>query len=160
MEGRGVLTMASISLQDLRRRLYVKAKADKDWRFWGLYVQVAKLETLRAAYELAKRNDGAPGLDGVTFEAIERAGAEAFLTQLRDELVARTYRPQRNRRVEIPKDGGKVRVLGIPTVAAYCGTVQRPVRFPDRDASVPPTGGPAVTDPLCAASRRQSAVCL
>jgi RNA-directed DNA polymerase len=109
--------MASISLQDLRRRLYVKAKADKDWRFWGLYVQVAKLETLRAAYDLAKRNNGAPGLDGVTFEAIEAAGVEAFLTQLRDELVARTYRPQRNRRVEIPKDGGtKVRVLGVPGI--------------------------------------------
>jgi RNA-directed DNA polymerase len=109
--------MASISLQDLRRRLYVKAKADKDWRFWGLYVQVAKLETLRAAYDLAKRNNGAPGLDGVTFEAIEAAGVEAFLTQLRGELVARTYRPQRNRRVEIPKDGGtKVRVLGVPGI--------------------------------------------
>src|SRR5216684_9089566 len=35
MEGRGVLIMASISLQDLKRRLYSKAKADKDWRFWG-----------------------------------------------------------------------------------------------------------------------------
>ncbi len=99
--------MASISLQDLRRRLYVKAKADKDWRFWGLYVHVAKLETLRAAYDLAKRNNGAPGIDGVTFEAIEAAGVEAFLAQLRDELVARTYRPLRNRRVEIPKDGGR-----------------------------------------------------
>ena len=53
--------MASVSLQDLRRRRYVKAKADKDWRFWGLYVQVGKLETLRAAYDLAKRNNGAPG---------------------------------------------------------------------------------------------------
>ena len=51
MEGRGDLTMASIRLQDLRRRLYVKAKADKDWRFWGLYVHVAKVETLRAAYD-------------------------------------------------------------------------------------------------------------
>ena len=91
--------MASISLQDLRRRLYVKAKADKDWRFWGLYVHVAKPETLRAAYDLAKRNNGAPGIDGVTFEAIEAAGVEAFLAQLRDELVARTYRPLRNRRV-------------------------------------------------------------
>jgi len=110
------MTTASGSLQDLRRRLYVKAKADKDWRFGGLYVQVAKLETLRAAYDLAKRKDGAPGLDGVTFEAIEAAGVEAFLTQLRDELVARTYRPQRNRRVEIPKEGGKVRVLGIPAI--------------------------------------------
>ena len=109
--------MASVSLQDLRRRLYVKAKADKDWRFWGLYVHVAKLETLRAAYDLAKRNNGAPGIDGVTFGAIEAAGVEALLAQLRDELVARTYRPLRNRRVEIPKDDGtKVRVLGIPAI--------------------------------------------
>jgi len=109
--------MAPISLQDLRRRLYVKAKADKDWRFWGLYVHVGKPETLRTAYDLAKRNNGAPGIDGVTFGAIEAAGVEAFLGQLRDELVARTYRPLRNRRVEIPKDGGKkVRVLGIPAI--------------------------------------------
>jgi len=109
--------MASITLQDLRRRLYIKAKADKDWRFWGLYVQVAKRETLRAAYELAKRNNGAPGIDGVTFEAIEATGVDAFLAQLRDELVTRTYRPLRNRRVEIPKDGGtKIRVLGVPSI--------------------------------------------
>ena len=109
--------MASIRLQDLRRRLYVKAKADKDWRFWGLYVHVAKPETLRDAYDLAKRNNGAPGIDGVTFEAIEVAGVDAFLAQLRDELVARTYRPLRNRRVEIPKDDGKkIRVLGIPAI--------------------------------------------
>jgi RNA-directed DNA polymerase len=108
--------MASISLQDLRRRLYVKAKADTQWRFWGLYVHVARLETLRAAYDLAKQKDGAPGIDGVTFEAIEAAGLETFLAKLRDELVARTYRPLRNRRVAIPKDGGKVRVLGIPAI--------------------------------------------
>jgi RNA-directed DNA polymerase len=109
--------MASVSLQDLRRRLYVKAKADKDWQFWGLYVHVAKPETLRAAYDLAKRNNGAPGIDGVTFDAIEAAGVGAFLVQLRDELIARTYRPLRNRRVEIPKDDGKkVRVLGIPAI--------------------------------------------
>jgi RNA-directed DNA polymerase len=117
MEGRGGLTMASISLQDLRRRLYVKAKAEKTWRVWGLYVHVAKLETLRAAYEVAKKNQGAPGIDGVTFEAIEAAGVERFLAELRHELVSRTYRPLRNRRVEIPKDGGtKVRVLGVPAI--------------------------------------------
>ena len=109
-------TTAPISLQDLRRRLYVKAKAEKDWRFWGLYVHVTKLETLRAAYEVAKKNNGAPGIDGVTFEAIAAAGVERFLGELRDELVARTYRPLRNRRVEIPKDGGRVRVLGIPAI--------------------------------------------
>src|SRR5437867_13212138 len=91
-EGRGVLTMASIRLQDLRRRLYIKAKADKDWRFWGLYVHVVQLETLGAAYDLAKRNNGAPGVDGVTFEAIEAGGVDGCLGQLRDELVQRSYR--------------------------------------------------------------------
>ncbi len=111
------MTTAPINLQDLRRRLYVKAKAEKDWRFWGLYVHVGKLETLRAAYEIAKKHNGAPGIDGVTFEAIEEAGAERFLGELRDALVTRTYWPLRNRRVEIPKDGGtKVRVLGIPAI--------------------------------------------
>ena len=108
--------MAPISLQDLRRRLDVEAKADTTKRFWGLYGHVAKLETLRAAYDLAKQKNGAPGIDGVTFDAIETAGLEVFLAELRDELVARTYRPLRNRRVEIPKGGGKVRVLGIPAI--------------------------------------------
>jgi RNA-directed DNA polymerase len=116
MGGRGGVTRTPSSLQDLRRRIYVTAKADTTKRFWGLYVHVAKLETLRAAYDLAKRNNGAPGIDGVTFEAIEGAGVEAFLAQLRDELITRTYRPLRNRRVEIPKGGGKVRVLGIPAI--------------------------------------------
>jgi RNA-directed DNA polymerase len=116
MEGRGRVTTAPISLQDLRRRLYVKAKAEKDWRVWGLYVHVAKVETLHTAYTLAKQANGAPGIDGVTFAAIEEAGVEKCLAELRDELVARTYRPLRNRRVEIPKAGGKVRVLGIPAI--------------------------------------------
>ncbi len=57
---------ASSSLQDLRRRLYVKAKTEGSWRFWGLYVHVCQRETLREAYRLAKRNNGAPGIDGVT----------------------------------------------------------------------------------------------
>ncbi len=104
------------SLQDLRRGIYAKAKADTTWRFWGLYVHVCKPETLRTAYALAQENDGGPGIDGVTFEAIEAAGVEAFLEQLRGELVARTYQPLRNRRHEIPKGGGEVRVLGIPAI--------------------------------------------
>ena len=70
------MTKTPITLQDLRRRLYVKAKAEPSWRFWGLYGHVCKRETLRAAYELAKQNDGAPGTDGVTFEAIEADGVE------------------------------------------------------------------------------------
>jgi RNA-directed DNA polymerase len=111
MEGRSDRVMALVSLQDLRRRLYGMAKADKTKRFGDLYAHVSELETLRAGYDLAKRNNGAPGIDGVTFEAIEAAGVDAFLAQLRDELVARTYWPLRNRRVKIPKDDGtKVRV--------------------------------------------------
>jgi len=110
------MTKTPITLQDLRRRLYVKAKAEPSWRFWGLYGHVCKRETLQAAYELAKQNDGAPGIDGVTFDAIEADGMDAFLDQLREELVQRRYRPQRPRRVGIPKEGGKVRHLSIPSI--------------------------------------------
>jgi RNA-directed DNA polymerase len=108
--------MASISVQDLRRRLYTKAKADTAWRFWGLYVHVCKLETLHAAYAAAKANDGAPGIDGVTFEAIEAAGVESFLARLRDELSAGSYCPLATRRHPIPKRGGGERMLQIPAI--------------------------------------------
>ena len=111
------MTKAPDSLQDLRRRLYVKAKAEPTWRFWGLYVHVCKTETIYEAYERARSNNGAPGIDGVTFEAIEESGVESFLEQIRDELVSNTYRPMRARKKEIPKDGGKkVRVLSIPAI--------------------------------------------
>ena len=117
MGGKDEMTKASSSLQDLRRSLYVKAKAEPTWRFWGLYVHVCKRETLYEAYRMAKENDGAPGIDGVTFEAIEEGGVEGFLEQIQDELVANTYRPMRARKKEIPKDGGKkVRVLSIPAI--------------------------------------------
>ncbi len=76
------MTKAPIDLQDLRRRIYVKAKAESSWRFWGLYVHVCKMETLREAYSLAKKNHGAPGIDGVSFEAIEESGVEGFLEQI------------------------------------------------------------------------------
>ena len=111
------MTKPLVGLQDLRRRIYAKAKAERSWRFWGLFVHVCKRETLREAYALAKKNDGAPGIDGVTFAAIEESGVDAFLEQIRDELISGKYVPMRNRRKEIPKDGGKkVRVLGIPTI--------------------------------------------
>jgi len=110
------MTKTPISLQDLRRSLYVKAKAESTWRFWGLYVHVCKMETLREAYLMAKSNDGAPGIDGVTFATIEESGSDSFLRQIRDELVTNTYRPMRARKKEIPKDGGKVRVLSIPSI--------------------------------------------
>ena len=115
-EGKGEMTKAPICWQDLRRSLYVKAKAEPTWRFWGLYVHVCKMETLHEAYQTAKKNDGAPGIDGVTFDAIEESGVESFLQQINHELVLNTYRPMRVRKKEIPKDGGKVRILSIPSI--------------------------------------------
>jgi RNA-directed DNA polymerase len=111
------MTKSPVSLQDLRRRIYVKAKAEPTWRFWGLYVHVCKLETLQAAYQMAKSNHGAPGIDGITFDVIEESGVENFLKQIQDELVHNTYQPTAVRKKEIPKDGGnKVRVLSIPSI--------------------------------------------
>src|SRR6201988_3191835 len=114
--GKGDMTKTPSSLQDLSKSLYDKAKAEPTKRFWGLYVHVCKMETLQEAYQMAKKNDGAPGIDGVTFEAIEESGAESFLQQIRDELIIGTYRPMRVRKKEIPKDGGKVRILSIPAI--------------------------------------------
>jgi RNA-directed DNA polymerase len=111
------MTTTPISLQDLRRRIYAKAKAEPSWRFWGLYVHICTPETLYEAYQLAKANNGAPGVDGVTFEAIEASGLDAFLEQIRHELVTRTYHPMRLRQKAIPKEGGKgTRILSIPTI--------------------------------------------
>jgi len=111
------------SLQDLWRRIYHKAKSEKTHRFWGLFAHVAKLDTLTEAYQQAKRNGGAPGLDGCTFADIEAEGLEQFLMAIRDELLARTYQPQPNRVVEIPKGEGKVRKLQIPMVPSYCTSI-------------------------------------
>jgi RNA-directed DNA polymerase len=116
MGGKGEMMKAPVELQDLRRKLYAKAKAEGTWRCWGLYVHVCKRETLRAAYALAKQNDGAPGIDGVTFAAIEAQGVEGFLEQIRTDLIECRYVPLRCRRVAIPKDVGKVRVLSVPAI--------------------------------------------
>ncbi len=68
------MTNASVGLQDLQQKMYVKAKAEATHRFWGLYGHVCKEETLAEAYRLVKANKGAPGVDGVTFADIEAWG--------------------------------------------------------------------------------------
>lgn len=74
------------------------------------------METLHLAYLDAKKNKGAPGIDGVSFSDIEKTGVTLFLEQIQNELHSRTYRPMRNRIKEIPKGNGKVRTLGIPGI--------------------------------------------
>ena len=110
------MTKAPSSLQDLPRRIYRKAKSDQTHRFWGLFVHVTKLETLEEAYRIAKGNGGAPGIDGQSFEDIEKPGLTDFLMALREDLVSGRYEPKPNRRAEIPKGNGKVRTLQIPCI--------------------------------------------
>ena len=110
------MTTTSIGVQELRTRIGEKAKADPRHRFWGLYTHVWKLDVLGEAYRLAKGNNGAPGVDGVTFPQVEVEGREEFLESLSRELRAKPYRPLPCRQATIPKDGGKVRGLKIPAI--------------------------------------------
>lgn len=111
-----VRTGAIKQAQDLRRKIYVAAKSDKTKRFWGMYRHVHKEEILYMAYQQAKKNNGAPGIDGVSFKDIEETGVGQFITGLQKELAGGTYRPSRNRKHAIPKASGKMRILGIPTI--------------------------------------------
>jgi RNA-directed DNA polymerase len=106
----------SVGVQELRKRIGEKAKSDPHHRFWGLYTHVYKLDVLGEAYRLAKKNRGAPGVDGVTFEQIEAEGLEEFLKALSQELQTKTYRPLPCRQATIPKEGGKLRGLKIPAI--------------------------------------------
>src|SRR5215469_11526883 len=103
-------------IRSLQKKLYLKAKAEPDFRFYLLYDKVWREDILKHAYELARENDGAAGVDGVTFAAIEAAGLEEWLSGTGKMLRERTYRPDPVRRVMIPKPHGGERPLGIPTI--------------------------------------------
>ena len=103
-------------VERLQTKLYEKAKREPDFRFYSLYDKVCWAETLAQAYQKAKANRGAPGVDGETFDDIETGGLEAWLGELRKELVEERYRPHPVRRVKLPKPGGGERPLGIPVI--------------------------------------------
>ena len=103
-------------IRSLQRKLYCKAKAEPAFRFYVLYDKICREDVLGHAYALARANAGAPGVDGVAFAQIEASGVEAWLAGLREDLAAKTYRPDAVRRVMIPKPGGGERPLGIPTI--------------------------------------------
>ena len=129
------------SIRRLQRKLYLEAKAEPAYRFYLLYDKIYREDILSHAYALARANKGAPGVDGVTFAMIEAEGLEAWLANIRSELIAKTYQPAPVRRVMIPKPGGVgERALGIPTlrdrvVQTAAKLVLEPIFVADLDPS-------------------------
>src|SRR5271155_1091745 len=104
------------TIRTLQRKLYLKAKAAPEFRFYLLYDKIHRADILRHAYDLVRSNRGAPGVDGVSYAVIEAAGLEDWLSGIGTALRTKTYQPQPVRRVMIPKPGGGERPLGIPTI--------------------------------------------
>src|SRR5580658_1289728 len=110
------LNDAQVKTPVLQSKLYQAAKASPSLRCHRLYDKLYREDVLWAAWDRVCENNGAPGPDGLSIQAIRDIGVSVYLTEIRRELQQQTYRPQPVRRVEIPKSNGKIRKLGIPNV--------------------------------------------
>src|ERR1700730_5180292 len=105
-----------IKIRMLQKKLDQKAKEEPGYRFYLLYDKMWREDILLHAYELAKANKGAPGVDEQSFERVEAEGSEKSWQGIRSDLREKTYQPRAVRRVMSPKPGGGERPLGIPTI--------------------------------------------
>ena len=104
------------SVGKLQAALHAKAKESPDYRFYSLYDKLYREDILLFAYRVCRSNGGSAGVDRKTFEEIESAGLDRWLSELAEELRKKTYRPEAVLRVWIPKANGESRPLGIPTI--------------------------------------------
>ena len=125
-----------IKIRILQRKLYQKAKEEPSYRFYLLYDKMYREDLLAHAYALVKSNQGAPGVDGQSFWGIESQGLEEWLSGIREDLRAKTYRPQAVRRVMIPKPGGGERPIGTVETLAPERLLDRPRQGLERGGSV------------------------
>ncbi len=111
-----------LKVSRLRMKLSQKAKQEPKFRFYALYDRIYRMDVLQSAWRLVRKTKTAPGVDDVTFVDVEESsgGVDGFLQQLQEDLRSKSYKPDAVRRVQIPKPDGRMRPLGIPTLAAYC----------------------------------------
>ena len=103
-------------VQELRRKLYLKAKSEPNFRFYALYDRVYRKDVLKRAWGKVKANHGSSGIDNRSIEDIEEEGVDDFINRIHQELRTKEYRPLPAKRVYIPKPDGGKRALSIPTV--------------------------------------------
>jgi RNA-directed DNA polymerase len=111
--------LAEARVLGIQRKLHKWASDDQQRRFKDLHNLVCDSATLMVAWRRVRGNRGSrsAGIDGQTAYEIEaRHGVERFLQELREELQAGTFWPLAVKERAIPKRGGKLRYLGIPTV--------------------------------------------
>jgi len=127
------------TVQKLQKALHAKAKAEAEYRFYGLYDKISREDIMAHAYAQCRSNKGAPGVDGQNFADVEAYGVRRWLGELALALREESYRPDPIRRVFIPKANGKLRPLGISTVRdRVCMTAAMLVLEPIFEADLPP----------------------